>query len=87
MSLGTMEPERGDNRRAEVEAERRQEKLDQSPEPEYGRMYMSDMPGVGLGEFALRELRGDTIHPRKLGQVGMQRAHIRIYHAGDSPPV
>jgi hypothetical protein len=88
MSTETFQPERGDDRQQEVADERRFERDDATVVTEYGRGFESDSPGVALGEFALIGIRGNTLHPRRLGkEVGLRRAHIRIHHAGISPPV
>lgn len=78
MSAATLERERGDDRHS---VELLQEMFSQPPaeEPVY-KQYESDVPEVGLGDYAPVEVKHrNRSHqiPRQLGRAGLHRAHIR----------
>lgn len=76
MSIEVLEPERGDDRNPDISVERLEEMFNQPEAPEPERVYVSDTPGVAIGEIALRPLRMDK-YPRQLGNVAFRKAFIR----------
>lgn len=73
MSAGTMERERGDDRDPEVAEQKLLEEMFNQP------AYVSDTPGVAVGEFAPLPLGPERAnrYPAHLGHIAVRRVHIR----------
>lgn len=73
MSAGTIERERGDDRDPEIAEQKLLEEMFNQPS------YISDTPGIAVGEFApvpLGRERGSR-YPTRLGNIAIRRVYIR----------